>query len=160
MPDFSPCPIHSDAEVNQWLKVISMSTFFNVFSLKSNQYQSFSFHFVFQFYEMEAPLNVLSVLVSRYSYKLFEKKNRKISTFLHQRRTIRISGKMMIVIFRDPGLDLRVEHSHGWGGNSQVRSLTKICGGNVLLIFFREGITIMTPPLRMLNTWDTTTLQR
>jgi len=33
---------------------------------------------------MEAPLNVLSVFVSR-----------------------------------DPGLDLRVEHSHGWGGNSQ-----------------------------------------
>ena len=46
----------------------------SVFSLKSNQYQSFIFHFVFQFYEMEAPLNVLSVFVSRYSYKLFETK--------------------------------------------------------------------------------------
>jgi len=56
MPDFSPCPINTDAEVNQWLK----------------------------FYEMDAPLNVLSVFVSR-----------------------------------DPGLDLRVEHSHGWGENSQ-----------------------------------------
>merc|ERR1712112_676711 len=33
-----------------------------------------------KFYEMDAPLNVLSVLVSR-----------------------------------DPGLDLRVDHSHGWG---------------------------------------------
>ena len=52
------------------------------------------------------------------------KQNRKISTFLHQRRTIWVSRRMIIVIFRDPGLDLRVEHSHGWGGNSQVRSLT------------------------------------
>lgn len=56
MPDFSPCPITSDEEVNKWLK----------------------------FYEMKAPLTVLSVLVSR-----------------------------------DPGLDLRVEHSHGWGENGQ-----------------------------------------
>ena len=56
MPDFSPCPIKNDEEVNQWL----------------------------QFYEMKAPLTVLSVLVSR-----------------------------------DPGLDLRVEHSHGWGENNQ-----------------------------------------
>ena len=56
MPDFSPCPIKNDEEVAQWL----------------------------QFYEMTAPLTVLSVLVSR-----------------------------------DPGLDLRVEHSHGWGENNQ-----------------------------------------
>ena len=26
----------------------------------------------------------------------------------------------MDVFLRDPGLDLRVEHSHGWGENSQV----------------------------------------
>jgi len=52
MPDFSPCPINTNEDVNQWLK----------------------------FYEMKAPLTVLSVMVSR-----------------------------------DPGLDLRVEHSHGWG---------------------------------------------
>ena len=56
MPDFSPCPINNNDEVNQWL----------------------------QFYEMTAPLTVLSVLVSR-----------------------------------DPGLDLRVEHSHGWGEENQ-----------------------------------------
>jgi len=52
MPDFSPCPINTNEDVNQWLK----------------------------FYEMKAPLTVLSVFVSS-----------------------------------DPGLDLRVEHSHGWG---------------------------------------------
>eukprot|EP00088_Acartia_fossae_P049409 TRINITY_DN5439_c0_g1_i3.p1 TRINITY_DN5439_c0_g1~~TRINITY_DN5439_c0_g1_i3.p1 ORF type:complete len:330 (-),score=69.06 TRINITY_DN5439_c0_g1_i3:54-1016(-) len=52
MPDFSPCPITSDAEVNQWLK----------------------------FYEVPTPFTVLSTFISR-----------------------------------DPGLDLRVEHSHGWG---------------------------------------------
>jgi len=56
MPDFSPCPLLTDEEVNNWLK----------------------------FYEMSAPLTVLSVLVSR-----------------------------------DPGLDLRVEHSHGWGEAGQ-----------------------------------------
>jgi len=56
MPDFSACPINSDEDVNNWLK----------------------------FYEVTAPLTVLSVLVSR-----------------------------------DPGLDLRVEHSHGWGENNQ-----------------------------------------
>ena len=56
MPDFSACPINNDNEVNKWLK----------------------------FYEMTAPLTVLSVFVSR-----------------------------------DPGLDLRVEHSHGWGENNQ-----------------------------------------
>ena len=27
MPDFSPCPINTDAEVNQWLKVISRFSF-------------------------------------------------------------------------------------------------------------------------------------
>ena len=52
MPDFSPCPINNDQEVNNWLK----------------------------FYSMSAPLTVLSVFISS-----------------------------------DPGLDLRVEHSHGWG---------------------------------------------
>jgi hypothetical protein len=52
MPDFSPCPITSDEEVNQWLK----------------------------FFEVPSPFTVLSTLISR-----------------------------------DPGLDLRVEHSHGWG---------------------------------------------
>ena len=56
MPDFSACPINSNEDVNNWL----------------------------QFYEVTAPLTVLSVLVSR-----------------------------------DPGLDLRVEHSHGWGENGQ-----------------------------------------
>ena len=56
MPDFSPCPINNDEEVNKWLK----------------------------FYSMSAPLTVLSVLISS-----------------------------------DPGLDLRVEHSHGWGEDSQ-----------------------------------------
>jgi len=52
MPDFSPCPITSDEEVNKWLK----------------------------FFEVPTPFTVLSTLISR-----------------------------------DPGLDLRVEHSHGWG---------------------------------------------
>ena len=133
-----------------------------IFNLRfSFQYQYFSFHFVFQFYEMEAPLNVLSVFVSRYSYELFEEeKKQKDQRLFASKADYRDIGRIMIVIFRDPGLDLRVEHSHGWGGNSQVQSLTKICGGNVLLIFLREGITIMTQPLRMLNTWDTTTLQR
>ena len=28
--------------------------------------------------------------------------------------------QLMDVFLRDPGLDLRVEHSHGWGENSQV----------------------------------------
>ena len=56
MPDFSACPINNNDEVNNWL----------------------------QFYEMTAPLTVLSVLVSR-----------------------------------DPGLDLRGEHSHGGGENNQ-----------------------------------------
>merc|ERR1712126_702991 len=53
MPDFSPCPINSDEEVNKWLK----------------------------FYNIDSPFTVLSTFISR-----------------------------------DPGLDLRVEHSHGWGG--------------------------------------------
>jgi len=56
MPDFSPCPIDTDEEVNKWLK----------------------------FYEMSAPFTVLSVFVAN-----------------------------------DPGLDLRVEHSHGWGKDGQ-----------------------------------------
>ena len=56
MPDFSPCPIDTDEDVNKWLK----------------------------FYEMSAPFTVLSVFVAN-----------------------------------DPGLDLRVEHSHGWGKNGQ-----------------------------------------
>jgi len=57
MPDFSPCPITTDEQVNEWLK----------------------------FYEMDSPFTVLSTFISR-----------------------------------DPGLDLRVEHSHGWGEkNSQ-----------------------------------------
>jgi len=56
MPDFSPCPLNTNEEVDNWLK----------------------------FYEMSSPLTVLSVLVAN-----------------------------------DPGLDLRVEHSHGWGENSQ-----------------------------------------
>merc|ERR1711970_311053 len=56
MPDFSPCPIDTDEEVNKWLK----------------------------FYKMSAPFTVLSVFVAN-----------------------------------DPGLDLRVEHSHGWGKDGQ-----------------------------------------
>ena len=56
MPDFSPCPINNTEDVNNWL----------------------------QFYQVSAPLTVLSVLVSQ-----------------------------------DPGLDLRVEHSHGWGESQQ-----------------------------------------
>lgn len=52
MPDFSPCPINTNEDVNNWLK----------------------------FYEVSSPLTVLSVFISR-----------------------------------DPDLDLRVEHSHGWG---------------------------------------------
>lgn len=52
MPDFSPCPLVTDKDVNDWLK----------------------------FYEVDAPFTVLSTLVSN-----------------------------------DPGLDLRPEHSHGWG---------------------------------------------
>ena len=55
MPDFSPCPINTDAEVNQWLKVILR---FN-FCLDLSKWD-------FQFYEMDAPLNVLSVFVSRW----------------------------------------------------------------------------------------------
>ena len=34
MPDFSPCPINTDAEVNQWLKVISRLNLFICLSLK------------------------------------------------------------------------------------------------------------------------------
>ena len=34
--------------------------------------------------------------------------------------------QLMDVFFRDPGLDLRVEHSHGWGENNQVGFLPLI----------------------------------
>jgi len=56
MPDFSPCPLNSNEDVDNWLN----------------------------FYEMSAPFTVLSVLVAN-----------------------------------DPGLDLRVEHSHGWGDDGK-----------------------------------------
>jgi len=56
MPDFSPCPLDTNEQIDSWLK----------------------------FYEMSSPLTILSVLVAN-----------------------------------DPGLDIRVEHSHGWGENSQ-----------------------------------------
>ena len=56
MPDFSPCPLHTDKDVESWLK----------------------------FYEVSAPFTVLSTLVAH-----------------------------------DPGLDLRPEHSHGWGEEGQ-----------------------------------------
>jgi len=56
MPDFSPCPLNTDKEVENWLK----------------------------FYEVSAPLTVLSTMV-----------------------------------VNDPGLDLRPEHSHGWGPEGQ-----------------------------------------
>ena len=69
MPDFSPCPINTDAEVNQWLKVILRFNF--CLDLSKWDFQLFNFcldlsKWDFQFYEMDAPLNVLSVFVSRW----------------------------------------------------------------------------------------------
>ena len=56
MPDFSPCPLNTDKDVDNWLKM----------------------------YEVSAPLTVLSTLVAN-----------------------------------DPRLELRPEHSHGWGEEGQ-----------------------------------------
>ena len=56
MPDFSPCPLNTDKDVENWLK----------------------------FYQVSAPFTCLSTLV-----------------------------------VNDPGLDLRSEHSHGWGEEGQ-----------------------------------------
>ena len=53
MPDFSPCPINTDVEVNEWLKVEQSISYIWVSNV------------TLQFYEMKAPLTVLSVLVSR-----------------------------------------------------------------------------------------------
>ena len=44
---------------------------------------------------------------------------------------------LSVLVSRDPGLDLRVEHSHGWGDNNQARQDTCIIWTKEPMVVFK-----------------------